>query len=162
MASYLYECCLLGDLEIVSRQSLTFRDPGITPGLDAAVYWGSVDFQFRNSTDAPILIRAEVLGDQIRIDLLTSAEKTFYAELAYEMVDVVPFDTITMEGSGEHIPGMTGCTCLLTRKIYDLEGNLIRTETPADLNKTLGIGTTVYALQDEVVYTETPTTAVDE
>lgn len=80
-SSVLYVCTLLADLEIVERvnHGLTV---GYTPlGQDAAVSWGETDFRFRNSTNFPIKITAELTDKSMRIELLGTDEKDYYIEL---------------------------------------------------------------------------------
>lgn len=69
VSSTLYNATLLAGLPIVERTSHSLTVPYVTPGRDATVYYGSLDYKFRNSTDAPIYIRAVPGGARLRITL---------------------------------------------------------------------------------------------
>ncbi len=63
VSSTLYNAALYADLEIVERQEHMFTVAYVPLGQDAAVAYGYVDFRFRNSTDWPIKIEANVTND---------------------------------------------------------------------------------------------------
>lgn len=58
-SSTLYYAVLHTTLEIVERHNHTFAVGYVPDGMDATVYYGSLDFRFKNSTDYPIKIVAE-------------------------------------------------------------------------------------------------------
>ena len=128
ISSTLYAACFYADLEIVERQAHVFQPEWIPGGLDAAVYWGSVDFQFRNNTDHPIQISAYMSNSSVEIKLLTTMEPSFkvYIYTTY---------------SGD----ATQNVYELDRYVYDLNGNLLRTDTIEDLNALGDLGTTIYS-----------------
>ncbi len=139
VTSTLYYCCLYADLEIVERQGQIFHDAFIPGGMDAAVYWGSVDFQFKNSTDGSIRIDAYLSEGRVWIELLGIEEPQFKVDLEQERT----------ESESETI-------YKITRHVYDLDGNLIRTDTTEDLDAMGGLGTTVYAIQRITTAAEEP------
>lgn len=130
VASTLYYCCLYADLEILERQGQVYHDPFIPGGMDAAVYWGSVDFQFRNSTDHDIRIDAYLSEGSLWVELLATEEPDFTVDITQERRE-----------------SDTDLTYKITRNVYDLDGNLIRTDTTEDLDALGGLGTTTYALR---------------
>ena len=58
-SSTIYYAVLHTTLEIVERHNHTFAVGYVPDGMDATVYYGSLDFQFKNSTDYPIKIVTE-------------------------------------------------------------------------------------------------------
>jgi hypothetical protein len=58
VSSTLYNAVLLANLKIVQRQHHAFPIGYLPPGRDATVVYGALDFQFQNSTQAPIYIAA--------------------------------------------------------------------------------------------------------
>jgi len=69
----LFRAVLNAGLPIVKRTAHAYRvgyyEQGFAPGLDATVYYPSVDFQFKNDTPSHILIQAYTLGTTLYIDL---------------------------------------------------------------------------------------------
>ena len=128
-------------------------------GLDATVYWGSVDFQFKNSTNYPLRIDAEVSGGKVNIALVGTDENHYTVKIVSEKVATEPFESLTKEGTGSYQSGYTGYTYVITRYVYDSDGNLVRTDTTEDLDKLGGLGTSKYSKRDQITYTgsSTPT-----
>lgn len=58
-SSTIYYAVLHTTLEIVERHNHTFAVGYVPDGMDATVYYGSLDFRFKNSTDYPIKIVTE-------------------------------------------------------------------------------------------------------
>lgn len=141
VASTLYACCLYADLEIMERQGHIFYESYLPGGMDAAVYWDSTDFKFRNNTDSAIRIRAYFNEGSLWVELQSPQNPQFTAD-------------ITMDYSTTD----TEMIYRLTRHIYDLDGNLIRTDTTGTLDAMGGLGTTVYTIQN--VATEAEEAAV--
>lgn len=69
VSSTLYNAALLAGLKIVERHNHSFTVPYVSPGRDATVYYGSSDFRFRNTTDAPIYIQASAGGGYMSVSL---------------------------------------------------------------------------------------------
>ena len=97
VSSTLYYCALLADLDIVTRQNHSYISSYIDPGMDATVSWGGPEFRFRNSTNYPIRITAEVSGGYVRIQLIGTDEKDYYVEMKYKIVSTKAFDKTTQE-----------------------------------------------------------------
>lgn len=152
VASTIYYCCMYADLEIVHREPHMFTVDYVPGGLDATVYWGSVDFQFRNSTDYPLRIDAYLYNGRVYIDLIGTDVNNYTVEIKSELVSTTPFQTIEREGSGEGQSGYTGKTYAITRYVYDSNGTLIRTDSTADLDALGGLGTSVHSKRDKIVY----------
>ena len=97
VSSTLYYCALLADLDIVTRQNHSYISSYIDPGMDATVSWGGPEFRFRNSTNYPIRITAEVSGGYVKIQLIGTDEKDYYVEMKYKIVSTNAYESITQE-----------------------------------------------------------------
>lgn len=149
VASTLYCCAMYADLNIVERHPHMYLVTYVPGGLDAAIYWGSLDFQFQNNTDTPIYIEASVSNGNCSISLLGEVPMQYICEIDSECITTIPYNTIYIDGHGDYITGYTGCTYQITRRILDTDGNLIRTDTPDTLGD---LGCSVYNKRDEVIY----------
>lgn len=93
VASTLYYCTLYADLEVVSRAVHTFSVDYVPMGMDATVYWGSLDYQFRNNTDYPIKINASVHDGYVDIEFIGTDTKDYYVEMDYVVLSKDPWET---------------------------------------------------------------------
>lgn len=152
VASTIYYCAMYADLEIVHREPHMFFVTYVPGGLDATVYWGSVDFQFKNSTDFPLRIDAGLSGGKCNISLVGTDVNDYTIKIETKKVAEVPFSTVTKEGTGENQSGYTGYTYEIIRYVYDSDGNLVRTDSTADLDNMGGLGTSRYSKRDKVIY----------
>ena len=80
-SSTLYNCVLLADLEVVTRSCHGATVAYLPLGLDAAVNWGTTDFQFRNNFHFPVKIEAETTEDLVKMRILGTDEKDYYIEM---------------------------------------------------------------------------------
>ena len=88
----LYNCVLLADLEVLFRAGHGALVSSVPLGLDAAVNWGTTDFQFRNNFHFPIMIQAEVSDGYVKMQILGTDEKDYYIEMTsstYREGDVI-------------------------------------------------------------------------
>ena len=158
VASEIYYAAMYADLEIVERTEHAFTVDYVPGGLDATVYFGSLDFQFRNSTDYPIRIDAYISNGKCWIDLYGTNITGQYVEIESERVATVPFSTYETTDPSKVQSGYTGETWEITRYVYDKDGNLIRTDTTEALdNLSPSLGTSVYAKRDKYVLASTAT-----
>ncbi|MDR3563218.1 MAG: VanW family protein [Negativicutes bacterium] len=67
IASVLYNVAIFSDLEIVRRYPHSMTVPYVPPGQDATVFYGVKDFQFKNTTDKPLLIWAQKVQNTLYI-----------------------------------------------------------------------------------------------
>lgn len=69
----LFRAVLNAGLPVIKRTAHAYRvgyyEQGFPPGLDATVFYPSVDFQFKNDTPAHILIQAYIAGTTLYVDL---------------------------------------------------------------------------------------------
>lgn len=73
VSTTLFRAVLNAGLPVVKRTAHAYRvgyyEQGFPPGLDATVFYPSVDFQFKNDTNAHILIQAYTVGVTLYVDL---------------------------------------------------------------------------------------------
>lgn len=84
-SSTIYGAVLHSDLEIVERRNHGIAVSYVKLGLDATVNWGGPDFRFRNSTNFPIKITAEVSDGLVKVAILGTEERDYYVEMESEV-----------------------------------------------------------------------------
>ncbi|MBI3103586.1 VanW family protein [Candidatus Daviesbacteria bacterium] len=74
----LFRAVLNAGLPVVQRTAHAYRvgyyEQGFPPGLDATVFYPSVDFQFKNDTQNHILIQAYTAGTTLYVDLYGTSD----------------------------------------------------------------------------------------
>ena len=58
VSSTLYNAALLSNMSITNRSNHSFITSYADPGRDATVYYGAIDFKFKNTTNYPVKIVA--------------------------------------------------------------------------------------------------------
>lgn len=96
VASTIYEAVLYADLDVVERAPHMFTVTYVDMGQDATIYWGSLDFKFKNSTKHPIRIDASVSGGYVHIALVGTAEEKSYdhVKMTYTTLSTTPWKTV--------------------------------------------------------------------
>lgn len=72
VASTIFNAALLGNLQIVERYQHSQRVAYCPLGRDAAIYWGSEDFKFKNNTDYPIKMVMKCANGKVSCTLKVS------------------------------------------------------------------------------------------
>lgn len=74
----LFRAVLNAGLPVIKRTAHAYRvgyyEQGFPPGLDATVFYPTVDFQFKNDTPAHVLIQAYTVGQTLYVDLYGTAD----------------------------------------------------------------------------------------
>ncbi|MEA4823424.1 MAG: VanW family protein [Clostridiaceae bacterium] len=83
VSSTLYMAATRADLEIVERANHRFAVSYTPLGEDATVYYGGVDFRFRNDTNFPIRVECTLKGSTVTVRLIGTDE---YPERSTELV----------------------------------------------------------------------------
>lgn len=65
VATTLYNTSIASDVEIVERHNHSMPVPYVPYGQDAAVAYGYKDFKFKNNTDHPLMIWAELVDNRL-------------------------------------------------------------------------------------------------
>lgn len=78
VSTTLFRAALNAGLPIVTRTAHAYRvgyyEQSYPPGLDATIFYPSVDFQFKNDTDHYLLIQTEVVGVSLTINLFGTSD----------------------------------------------------------------------------------------
>ncbi len=93
VSTALYYCCLISDMEIVSRACHQFPSGYVPLGMDATVSWGSYDFRFRNNTNYPVRIEASSSGGKVYMKLVGTYEKDYTIKMQYEILSSNEYTT---------------------------------------------------------------------
>ena len=145
VSSVLYYCTLVADLNVTSRTSHKLI-PGYSDyGMDAMVGWRTPDFKFTNNTSFPIRIEAEASNGQLKMAIIGTDERDYYAAMDYEIISTKApqrekkeFKADNKEGykDGDVIQeGVTGYSVKTYRLKYDsATGELISRDFVATTN----------------------------
>lgn len=138
VASTIYLCCILADLNVVERSEHMFAVDYVPMGADATIYWGSLDFRFENSTAYPLRIEASVSDGYVHIRLIGTKENDETIQVESVTTATVPWtdvekeDDTKPEGFRDTIQGpYTGYAVTLYIQRYDADGNKIGEREPA-------------------------------
>lgn len=105
VSSTLYYCTLMAELETVMRAEHSYANSYVPLGMDATVYWYSLDFKFRNNTNYPIRIEASASGGSTTITLIGTDEKDYYIKMESETIDVYGYKTEYKEMAPDNAEG---------------------------------------------------------
>ena len=143
VASVIFYCTIKADLEVVERWEHQYKPDYVPLGMDATVYWGDLDYRFRNNTTHPIRIDASVSGGYVHVAFIGTETKDYTCDLDYEITAYFDATTKTIDISpsmynyaqykgyseGEVIQtAYDGCNVTTYRYKYDKDGNLIEKE----------------------------------
>ena len=131
VASSIYYAALQADLEIVDRHCHTYLVTYVPMGMDATIYWGALDFQFKNSSPSPIRIDATVASGDVHIILRGREWKDYSVKLSYEVLEEIPYETTerlvpndgTYKNGDTLVSPYTGYRVNTYRTVIDREGN---------------------------------------
>lgn len=119
VASTIFYCTLKADLEVVERAEHQFTPSYIPWGMDATIYWGSLDYKWRNNTPYPIRIDASVSNGYVHIRFVGTETKDYTVELDYVVTDYFSAKEVTRD----IYPGMPN----YAKYAYYSEGDVIQT-----------------------------------
>ena len=143
VASTVFYCTLKANLEVIERAEHQFLPSYVPYGMDATVYWGSLDYQFRNNTTHPIRIDASVSDGYVHVRFVGTETKDYTVKLDYvvtswfpaeeKIIDISPdmrdYDKYKGYEDGEVIQtAYDGANVTTYMYKYDKDGNLISTE----------------------------------
>lgn len=157
VASTLYYVAMNADLEITERYYHSYAMNCLPMGMDAAVDMASdgdeLDFCFRNNTEDPIRIDAEVRDENVVITIRGRDTRKTYVEIEYEILDTTYpedlYQTFSPADAGDHydgeilVYGTYGHSVRTYRCVYDkVTKELISREVEAE---------SIYAPHDNVI-----------
>ncbi len=114
VSSTIYYCCLVADLNIVSQREHSYVPSYMPAGADAAVSWPNLNFKFRNNTNYPIRIEADVSGGYVNVKLVGTDEKDYYIVLETETVATRKYETVYKEYAPDNAEGYSDGQVLVT------------------------------------------------
>lgn len=138
VASTIYYATLHMDLEQVERAPHMFVVTYVDLGMDATIYWGSLDYKFKNTLDYPIKIQANVDNGSCNITFWGAEALDYRVEMSYTVLSTTPWEEV--EELDETKPvgyreeketPYTGYKVVTYKTIYDLDGNQLSREQEA-------------------------------
>ena len=154
-SSTLYMAVLRSDLKVTERTNHGFTVAYTPLGEDATVSYGSLDFQFKNSTDYPIKLLADSSGGTLRMTIIGT--KTSDKTVTTDREIVATYTPETIEQKDPTLPvgttevkqrGQTGYK-VVTYKVITENGKTTRVK----------IGTSTYKKKDKIVLVGTKAAA---
>ena len=134
VASTIYYAVLQADLRTVERRCHTYLVEYVPRGMDAAIYWGSIDYKFENTSPTPIKIEASVHDGIVEVILRGREWKDYTVELHSETLQEIPWEEkeqIVTDGSYKNgatiVKPYTGYRVSTSKTLKDLDGNVIET-----------------------------------
>ena len=169
VSSTIYYAVLQTTLEIVERHNHKYATSYLPDGMDATVYFGSLDFRFKNDTNYPIRIDTESYNSgsrrKLTVKIYGTNEDGRYGKPTNEVYDVVEYTTTyvadetvprgTTKDDTEQTP-YKGRKAKTFRSIYEKDGTLVEIQE---------LGVSKYSMRPKTVYYNPldgdPTTWVD-
>ncbi|MBQ7565580.1 MAG: VanW family protein [Oscillospiraceae bacterium] len=149
VASTIYLCTLLADLEVVQRTEHMYAVTYVPMGMDATIYWGSLDYKFRNNTSHPVQIRSSVSGGYVHIKLYGTKETGNTVKMRYTVLSTTPWQEVEQVDNTKPagyrettVTPYTGYRVQTYKDIYDASGKLV-SSTPC--------ASSTYIKRDKVV-----------
>ena len=105
VASTIYYCTLIADLEILEREEHMYAATYVPMGMDATINWGTIDFKFRNNTNYPIRIETWAEDGKVHVTLYGTDEQSYYVEMEYEILRVYDWETVEKEFAPDNEKG---------------------------------------------------------
>lgn len=130
VSSSIYTCAVYADLEIVTRANHSYSQEYVQLGMDAAIAWPNLDFQFRNSTPYPMRVVCETEGRNLSVRLLGTRYRDTTVETEIEVltlnphgIDYVADETVPRGTTVDSTEYHDGTTVNVYRVVKDAEGN---------------------------------------
>jgi len=82
----LYNAILLAGLKPTERRPHSLLVGYVPPGRDATVYYDTIDFKFRNTTNANLMIAARVQGKSLTISIIGGAKPKGIYSLSHRII----------------------------------------------------------------------------
>lgn len=105
VSSSLYYCSILADLEIVERDCHTYAPTYVPLSGDATVYWGGIDYKFKNNTPYPIRIEAIADGNTVHVKLMGTDTKDYYVKFESVHLNTYSFKEVFKEMTSDNEDG---------------------------------------------------------
>lgn len=132
VSSSIYYACLYANLQIVQRNQHTYAVGYLPNGGDAMVSSGTSDFKFKNNTEYPIKITANVENSKLTVQIWGTKTDDTYVKMEFNNTSSTPYETVykiddsVPAGSTKvESTGYKGYTNETYRCIYAGDGTLI-------------------------------------
>lgn len=130
VASTIYYCTLHLNMEQIERQPHQFAVTYVDFGMDATVYWGHIDYQFRNTLSNPVMILANTENGHVNISFMGVPDTDNYVKMSYVILETYPWqevkevdETLPVGHSEVKVTPYTGYKVVTYKAIYDAAGN---------------------------------------
>lgn len=153
VATTMYYCTILADLQVVERDCHTYASSYTPLSTDATVFWGGIDYKFKNSSEYPIRIEAVSDGGTVTVSLIGTDTKDYYVEFESVHLDTYPFKTVYKEFEEGNSQGYSDGKVLTSPYTgYKSEGWSVKYDkvTGEEISRTK-VSTDVYHTRDKVV-----------
>lgn len=97
VASTLYYCTVVADMKIVERWAHGYYSDYLPQSTDATVFWGGLDFKFKNNWEYPIRIEATASYGNVTIKLYGTDTKDYYVKFISEVMTETPSEEVYKE-----------------------------------------------------------------
>jgi len=131
IATTLYNLAVLSNLEIIERHNHSMPVNYVPYGQDATVSYGVKDLKFKNTTDGPILIWSEMIGNRLYMGFYgkEKAPKVIWnheiSDLVEPSIRYIKNENLEPGESRTVIKGMKGATVKSTVTIFFRDGHYI-------------------------------------
>lgn len=135
VASTLYNAVLLTNLDVTMRQNHSLSVSYVPLGRDATYATGSIDFQFKNNLDAPVIIEGYCQNNNVYVNIYgaDSAKPKYEVKFLSEITEEIPapatkyVDDPTLEAGKEVVEttALDGKRVRLYKLLYDDNGKLV-------------------------------------
>ena len=153
ISTTLYDAVVYANLDIVERHNHAFTTSYAGAGKDATVVYGSLDFQFKNTREYPIKIKASLQSGIATVSIYGIKEENEYeVEISTTILNYIPYNVVyeddaSLEVGTEKVTqnGQKGCRSI-TYKILKQNGqevsrSVLSTDTYSAMNKYITRGT---------------------
>lgn len=152
-ATALYYCALHADLDIVERKNHIYETDFIELGLDAYVNGSSTDLRFRNNTNMPLRIDANVNRHTVTVSLRSSSRLSYNISVRTEITAkdlpsttyqmLLPDNSNGYKDGDIMVTGIEGYTVNVTKEKNDIStGSLLSSGA---------VSTSTYKKRDEII-----------
>ena len=135
-SSTIYYAALNANLKIVERHSHSYAVGYVPDGLDATVWYGSLDFRFENDTSYPIKLVTESYDRNgaryLTVKIYGTKTDDTYVKMVSESYNSVPYETVYRPDDSVpvgttkvDVTPYTGVSAKTYRNLYDGDGKLI-------------------------------------
>ena len=170
-SSTIYAAVLYADLEVTERHEHSLEVSYAPLGMDATVAYGSLDFRFKNNTDAPIKIITSWGGGSVSAKIVgTKQNPDRTVKITTQTVSTKPFgvtevkdETLPEGKTVVDAPGFKGHVVNTYKIIYEngkeIENKLLHKSTYTMVNKVVRVGTGKAAPSVNPIDPDEPTTS---